>query len=271
MRWRPLPSAIGVMVAAEPGPDGKRSDLGVRAASAIVMIAVAGTALWLGGWVWALFVIAIAAGVLFEWRTLVLLGHASGPRRVVWTLAGLIYCLAAVYVLLTLRGFPGGAFWVLTVLLAVIGTDIGAYFAGRTFGGPKIAPRISPSKTWSGLAGGIIGASMAVALTGTNSCLVQDPGSLFQQWALCARLQGTLLLHDPLQSWPLIVLSGIGIAVIAQAGDFFESWMKRRAGVKDSGRLLPGHGGLFDRVDGLLSVLFVLAILFAIGRVENGW
>jgi CDP-diglyceride synthetase len=101
--------------------------------------------------------------------------------------------------------------------------------------------------------------------------VVQNPGSFLEQWTLCARLQGALLLHDPLQSWPPIVLSGIGIAVIAQAGDFFESWMKRRAGVKDSGRLLPGHGGLFDRVDGLLSVLFVLAILFVIGRVGNGW
>jgi phosphatidate cytidylyltransferase len=231
------------------------------------MIVVAGLSLWLGGWIWALFVFAVAAGVLFEWRTLVLLGLPPGSARALWSLGGIVYCAVAVVVLLVLRDMPGGITAVLTVLLAVIGTDVGAYFAGRTFGGPKIAPRISPSKTWSGLFGGIIGATLATALAGTNSCLVEaSPGPL-GHWTLCAQLEGAMLVREPLATWPPLLLSGALVAVVAQAGDFFESWMKRRAGVKDSGKLLPGHGGLFDRVDGLLSVLFVLGILMAILRV----
>ena len=107
--------------------------------------------------------------------------------------------------------------------------------AGRAVGGPKIAPRISPSKTWAGLCGGIAGAIAVIYLAEKQTGAV-----------------GTV---------PLIVAFGVAAAIIAQTGDFFESWMKRRAGVKDSGNLIPGHGGLFDRVDGLLAVCFVLGLL----------
>jgi phosphatidate cytidylyltransferase len=126
------------------------------------------------------------------------------------------------------------------VLAAVIGTDIGAYFAGRTIGGPKIAPAISPSKTWAGLLGGMIGSALL--------------------FTLAMRYEfGGSRNFDGFQS--AIVAAGALIAVVAQAGDFFESWMKRRARVKDSGNLIPGHGGMFDRVDGLLAAAIFAFLL----------
>jgi phosphatidate cytidylyltransferase len=128
----------------------------------------------------------------------------------------------------------------------VIATDVGAYFSGRTFGGPKIAPAISPSKTWSGLAGAAVLSALA-----SLGLLLLATGRIF---------------FDEAQVLAQFTLAGVAVAVIAQAGDFFESWMKRRAGVKDSGSLIPGHGGLFDRVDGLLAVLFVAGLLSAIRR-----
>ncbi len=228
----------------------KTSDLGVRTASALVMVAIAGAALWLGGLVWSLFGVAIMLGVLWEWRCLAAGITANPPARGLWNAAGIVYVGFAAWMLIALRMRPDGALNVLQVVSAVIATDVGAYFAGRTFGGPKIAPRISPSKTWAGLIGGMIAS-----------------GLIFACWALYfrsvmeTRLEefgaGPVAGHNP---WAY-ALGGALVAVIAQAGDFFESWMKRRAGVKDSSHLIPGHGGLFDRLDGLLAVSFVLGIL----------
>jgi len=240
------------MADAEPPVRGKNADLPVRAASALAMLAVAGSALWLGGIVWTILVLVIGMGVLFEWRVLVLLFAPTGGLRFLWSLGGALYCGIAASVLLELRE-SGGPYTVLFVLLAVIATDIGAYFAGRTFGGPKIAPRISPSKTWSGLAGGIAGATIVMA-----GFLFSERGTLACDTAAWHCSSNTGLLVEAL-------VSGAVLAVVAQTGDFFESWMKRRAGVKDSGKLLPGHGGLFDRVDGLLSVLLMLGIARVFG------
>lgn len=206
----------------------KRSDLSVRIASAAVMVTVAGLAFWLGGRVLAGFILIIGLGVLAEWMALVLRFEARAWARGLWLLAGAGYIGVAGYPALLSVSDP-------RVLLVVVGTviavDVGAYFAGRTFGGPKIAPAISPSKTWSGLGGGIVGAAAVIGITG------QGVGA---GWA---------------------VLLGMVTAIVAQSGDFFESWMKRRAGVKDSGRLIPGHGGLFDRADGLMAVLFVIGVV----------
>jgi phosphatidate cytidylyltransferase len=221
----------------------KNSDLGVRIASAVVMVAVAGTALWLGGWVWTVFVVIVALGVLWEWWGLVRGFVAGALGRVLWQIGGLVYIGTAAWILVQFRDFS--LLLVLLPLLAVIATDIGAYFAGRTFGGPKIAPAISPSKTWSGLAGGSLGAGLAVFI---------------------------VLGGPDLQFSDLLRLMAFGavVAVVAQAGDFFESWMKRRAGAKDSGNLIPGHGGLFDRVDGLIAVAFVGALLMQM-NYPYGW
>lgn len=220
----------------------KKSDLAVRTASALVMVAVAGTALWLGGRVWALLVGLVAAGVLVEWSKLVLAFTQKPVARIVWHLGGLFYVGLACLSLLILRDIgPGAAAF---PLLLVIATDVGAYFTGRTIGGPKIAPAISPSKTWSGLAGGMVAAAAAGLL----------PVAVVARQAADATGVATLM-------WQM-ALFGMIAAVVAQAGDFFESWMKRHAGVKDSGKLIPGHGGLFDRVDGLLAVLFVIGVFF---------
>lgn len=228
------------MAGAESNP--KTSDLGVRTLSALVMLGVAGTALWFGGAAWMLFVMAVAAGVLWEWRALAL-KFAAGPQAAAWIVAGMIYVGMGAAMLLFLRRPDTTMLPVLTLVGAVIATDVGAYFAGRTIGGPKIAPAISPSKTWAGLGGGIVGASLVVgayllAERGTMAC---DTGA----WH-CTSDSGLLASA---------IGAGAMVAVVAQAGDFFESWMKRRAGVKDSGSLIPGHGGLFDRVDGLLAVM----------------
>jgi phosphatidate cytidylyltransferase len=129
----------------------------------------------------------------------------------------------------------GLALWTLVVVWS---TDIGAYFAGRGIGGPKLSPAISPNKTWAGLGGGV-----AAALAGGYG------------------LATVLSLPTPL------LWLGAPMAVLAQTGDLFESWLKRRAGVKDSGRILPGHGGVLDRLDGLVPVAVAVASLLMLGRL----
>ena len=235
------------MADAERGQGGsaRTSDLQQRATTAAVMIAVAGAALWIGGFVWTVFVLIVGIGVWFEWRVLVLLFARPGARRTIWNAAGAIYCGLACGVLLVLRDPPAGRVLVLAILLVIIATDVGAYFVGRTLGGPRIAPAISPSKTWSGFAGGAI---LAAA-------------TMFAVLPATLRAAG---VAAPAQIGLISVVLGAFTAAVAQAGDFFESWMKRRAGVKDSGGLLPGHGGLFDRVDGLLAVLALLGVALAL-------
>lgn len=227
---------------------GKKSDLGVRTASALVMVAIAGAALWLGGNVWAVLVAMIATGVYYEWAQLVRAFEARPGGRVLWMVSGFLYLAVAAFLLLKLRMGPFGVARTLLLVGVVIAIDIGAYFAGRTFGGPKIAPAISPSKTWAGLIGGMLGATAVL--------------TAYFYWFLCYDPAfGHCALRSLSMALPKALLGGAVLAVVAQAGDFFESWMKRRAGVKDSGTLIPGHGGLFDRVDGLLAVSFVLGVL----------
>jgi phosphatidate cytidylyltransferase len=132
--------------------------------------------------------------------------------------------------------------WILAVVWA---TDIGAYLVGRTLGGPRLAPLWSPRKTWAGLAGGILCAGLV-------------------GWATT----GWLGISPAL---PLVLLSA-GLAIVGQVGDLAESLAKRRFGVKDSSSLIPGHGGLLDRLDGLLAVLPVVALLTMIaGRSVVTW
>lgn len=231
----------------------KTSDLPKRAASAVVMLAVAGGALWLGGWWWTALVTLIALGVLWEWTALVRRFSEGVLERAIWTVAGVLYVSVGGFTLASLRardaafyGSPGDNVGLLQSILLVamiIGVDVGAYFAGRAIGGPKIAPKISPSKTWAGLAGGVAGAF---------AVFCAHRYFLVPSW-----------FEEPIRGASLAaaIAAAIVVACIAQAGDFFESGMKRRAGVKDSGSLIPGHGGLFDRVDGLLAVAFVVGTL----------
>jgi phosphatidate cytidylyltransferase len=149
-----------------------------------------------------------------------------------WYIGGFFYALLPAIALLWVRGWDLQRFHLLLwVFLVTWATDIGAYFVGRAWGRKKLAPSISPGKTVEGLYGGIAAATL-----------------LGGAWTLATGLGWTLLLLAPLFS------------LAAQAGDLFESWMKRRAGVKDSGTWLPGHGGLLDRLDGLVPVAVLTAL-----------
>ena len=213
------------------------SDLGTRATSAIVMIFVAALALWLGGLWFDLFVVVVGALTFREFNALVDRMALDFGRRLAWTVFGALYVGLALLALIVL---PTAV--VLGIIAVVVATDTGAYFSGRTFGGPKIAPSISPSKTWAGLIGGAIAAGIVSA------------GSFFYnigEWRFGAMT---------------FVAFAIGalLACLAQAGDFLESWLKRRAGVKDSSSLIPGHGGVFDRTDGMLPVAIASYLLWTI-------
>ena len=157
-------------------------------------------------------------------------------RRFAFILFLVIACLFSLGYLISM---PGGVVLVLLVALAISACDTGAYFSGRFIGGPKLAPHISPSKTWSGSCGGIIAAILV------------------------------LLPVVTLEVYPvaMLIIGGVVIAALSQIGDLIESQLKRRLGVKDSSRLIPGHGGFLDRFDGYLTVLPVLAVLVAMGVV----
>jgi phosphatidate cytidylyltransferase len=225
-----------------------RSDLGIRTLSSVAMMSVAIMAIWLGGYAFMGLVIAIGLGVLFEFAKLVFGFAYSLLAKILWLLGGAIYVGLACFSLILFSTPVFGMTPAIMLIAAVIGTDIGAYFAGRSIGGPKIAPRISPSKTWSGLLGGMIGAGLMMVIIQAGIYAFRDgeagDGDVYLAYG-----------------WFGLMLTGAALAVVAQMGDFFESWMKRRAGVKDSGRLIPGHGGLFDRTDGLIAVAFAAGVV----------
>jgi phosphatidate cytidylyltransferase len=156
------------------------------------------------------------------------------PREL-WSTGGLVWITLPCIGLVWLRHDPVvGLRMVLWILATVWATDIAAYAVGRTVGGPRLAPRISPAKTWSGLAGGVV----ASAAVGVAACLAVDG-----------------------RHWLAFAVIGAGLAVVEQMGDLAESYAKRRFGAKDSGSLIPGHGGLLDRLDGMLAVVIAVILL----------
>ena len=189
----------------------------------------------------SLFLVAMGVGGVMIWYiavgltsgALALLGSVAGHKRLTWLGLSVAYIWIPVLSLLWLRSADNGGALVLWVFVLVWGTDIGGYFVGRAIGGPKLAPKVSPNKTWSGLVGGIVFSLLAAA----SAWLLVQPMDL--AWML--------ILTPPLAIW-------------SQLGDIAESAMKRRWGVKDSGRLIPGHGGILDRVDGLIPVAPLLAL-----------
>ncbi|MEO6153978.1 MAG: phosphatidate cytidylyltransferase [Croceibacterium sp.] len=225
------------------------SDLRIRVMSAAVMLIIAGTALWIGGGVLDLFIVLVALACLVELVLLVIKATANIAFRVAAILAGAVYVGLAAIALLSLQGI-----YVAAVVGLVVCTDTGAYFTGRAVGGPKIAPSISPSKTWAGLIGGMIAAAawLTVAVLAMTYASAGPSGTGLDP--------GETLAHG---RFAIAAAVGAGLAVAAQAGDFLESWLKRRAGVKDSSGLIPGHGGVFDRVDGLLPVAILAAWLMS--------
>lgn len=189
----------------------RKSDLGIRVVSAIVMIVAAGTALWLGGITFIMFVALIGVGLLWEWWQLVFRFAKSAMQKLVWLSAGLLYISFACFALIAMPGPLR-----LLAILIVIMVDTGAYFAGRRFGNKKIAPSISPSKTWAGLYGGMVGAALVMVVAW-----------LLVASAISAFGSKPQSLGDIMTGHPLALVAAIGVgallAILAQTGDFFES------------------------------------------------
>lgn len=259
------------------GRSSRWGDLGRRAVSAALLAPIVLACIWFGGVPFLLLFLAGAIGLAIEWVGLcridarrwpgVLLpvlvvvagglaaaGFAAqalfvvlgGAVMIGWLLhrpllaAGLVYIGLALVALLWLRGGTAaeGRQAVLFVVLVIWASDIGAYTAGRLLRGPKLAPALSPAKTWSGAVGGLVAATIIGELVSS------DPGAAAGVFAAV-------------------------LSVVCQAGDLLESGIKRHVGVKDSGRLIPGHGGLLDRLDGLLAAAPVAAIVMLASR--EGW
>ena len=218
----------GICAPSARGPLG--AILGIGAGGLASMLAVAGAVLLAAGGslVAALLVLGLAAVGLAASDSL---ARASTGR---WQGLGVLYvglpCIAIIWLREQHESGLATLLWLLAVVMAV---DTGAYAAGRLIGGPKLAPWISPKKTWAGLCGGIVSAMLI--------------GLVVSLWLGQSR-------------WLLLILLSGGLAVVEQAGDLAESAFKRRFGVKDSSQLIPGHGGVLDRVDGLLAVSFVVGL-----------
>lgn len=215
-----------------------------RIISSLVMIPLVLLIVLIGGWV--LYVSLICLGILmsFEWANIT---QRSDTRELTeaqkrrWLLVGLAYVAVPIGSVLTLIQDSTGVYVLLWLVLVVIATDTAAYFSGRYFGGPKLAPTVSPNKTWAGLLGGIIAASTIGLLFG----LIMSQASVSE----------------------MLLLSML-LAVVAQVGDLAESSLKRYFGVKDSGFIIPGHGGVLDRLDGYVTAIPVgLAIHWASGGI----
>ncbi|TXL76721.1 phosphatidate cytidylyltransferase [Vineibacter terrae] len=218
---------------------GRFRDLAVRVGSAAVMAPLAIAAVWYD-FPWFDLLVALATVLMVaEWRRM-----AGGRRRPGWLLFGYAYIALAVLAALWLRhDAQFGLMTFLWLLAAVWATDVFAFFTGRSLGGPRLAPTVSPSKTWSGLAGGVLAAALVSVA--------------FMAWSAASGL------------W--LALWGALIAIVAQLGDLAESAAKRHFGLKDSGRLIPGHGGILDRVDGLLAGLLFLAAVRLLGGGATPW
>ena len=267
-------STAGIVGMAIQVAEVKSESLRTRVVSGVILAPLALGLVWLGGWYFTGLV--IVAGVLMvrewdllcagtgkginvpvlmitiasacylagteDWQIALLVGLGgtvvasllnlkAGP---LWTTLGAIYILVPIISLIWLRNdSQWGLLTIVWMLLCVWATDTGAYFSGKAIGGPKMAPRISPNKTWAGLIGGILAAAIVSIAVGVFA----GAGSILT----------------------LAVAGGL-VAIIGQIGDVCESSVKRKFGVKDSGNIIPGHGGLFDRLDSLLFVSVVVAV-----------
>ncbi|MGO4705183.1 phosphatidate cytidylyltransferase [Microvirga sp. 2MCAF38] len=267
------------------------SELGKRVVSAIVLIPIALAAAYQGGWAFALFWLAAGIATAWEWTnmtrvesrrpvqavlgvglvvlTVLLLTNASfiafvgvcaltllaaallatGQESRFWALTGFAYAVVITLVPPIVREHPNlglaGLLWMFAVVWS---TDIAAYFTGRSLGGPKLWPRVSPKKTWSGFCGGLLAAAIAGFLVAWS---VQKLG-----------------LMPPFSLRNVVMLSLVA-SVASQLGDLGESALKRHFDVKDSSHLIPGHGGVMDRLDGFWAVALILSIVLLIIRFAS--
>ncbi len=210
---------------------------------ALMVLAVACAATQFGYGEYAVVALAAVAVIAFVLKRL-----GAGAAGLA---TGLLYAGLPGVALIWLRAQLDGATITLWLMLVVWSTDILAYFAGRGIGGPKIAPRISPKKTWAGLAGGVTGAAIAGYVSSSIWFAPSTTPSAIHTMSVAP----FWTLYNPYA----VALGSAALAVVAQTGDFYESWLKRKAGVKDSGTLLPGHGGVMDRLDGLVPVAVLVA------------
>lgn len=265
------------------GPARQMSNLQLRVISAIVLATAVLAVTWLGGGAFRVLMALMAALMFYEWSAMsrgeggvrhhlvaaiclaaVLIGVVIGypatgllvllavsvalsivenklAGQGMWVPAGLAYAGLSGLSLAFLRGDDhAGLLAILFLFVVVWATDICAYFVGRSLGGPKLAPSISPGKTQSGALGGTIGGVLAGMI---------------------------LAIYAGLPNVPLLALIAFVLSVVSQMGDLFESWVKRRHGVKDSGKIIPGHGGVMDRVDGLVAAALAL---YAVGALMAG-
>lgn len=217
-------------------------DLEARVRSSVMMAPVVLFAVIVGGLWFNLLVLVIAVLMSFEWQNITANIEGDASTRQKWHWRGVTYITIAGASLLWLRGletYHGG--WVVIWLLSVVwATDIGAFFAGSIIGGARLAPAISPGKTWAGLTGGAVLASLVGSIFAISSHM-PTIGKLF--WLSAAT------------------------AVVSQCGDLLESYIKRLCGVKNSGTLIPGHGGVLDRVDGFVTAApFVMLMFMLMGK-----
>lgn len=212
----------------------KKSDLKIRVISGVIMAVISIFALWAGGATFVIFAGLIGLATFWEWKNISEAFNAHAIATNIWLVMGFVYIGFATFMLIYFRLKDISFIPTLMLLLVVVATDVGAYFSGRSIGGRKLAPSISPGKTWAGLFGGMIAAGII--------------------WAVYSVLNNSAI-------WYIAFASGAALAVVAQIGDLFASWMKRKAGMKDSGKIIPGHGGLLDRADGILAVFFVMGLL----------
>jgi phosphatidate cytidylyltransferase len=215
------------------------TNLALRVISSALLAPLTIFVAWLGGLPFAAFWTIAASLVLWEWSGLVRNRAATPGAFVGWMIAGLIYAGALLLAPILLRRDPAHGFTALMFLFAVVwATDIAAYFAGRAIGGPKLMPAVSPNKTWSGALGGALGGVAAGLI------VVQCAGIAIA---------------------PALVILALILSVVAQAGDLLESAIKRHFGAKDSSALIPGHGGLMDRIDGFLTAA-AAAVMVGLAR-----
>lgn len=205
-----------------------------RVLSAAALVPVIVMMIWVGGALFDALLVAASVIMAFEWCHIISKNTALDEKKTrYWMLGGVAYVTISIVSLMYLRQLEDGFMAVLGLFIMIWVVDISAFISGKIIGGPKIWPQISPNKTWAGLVGAMLGAAMVNIVIG-----------LFFSSSVI----------------PLFIMGAI-IAVIAQTGDFFESWVKRQFQVKDSGALIPGHGGLLDRVDGLTTAAPVLALM----------
>lgn len=216
-----------------------------RALSAVVLAAMTIWAIWHGGLPFLVFLTLLGCIAFYEWVNLSL----KARHKIAFIVGGIFY-VGFSFICLYLIRDSYSVFMAVLFVLMVWSSDIGAYFTGKLIGGRKMSPEISPNKTWAGYAGALL----SPAIVGILFTL------LYTKYSLDLDISKTLLFFGP-------GITGIAIGVAGQSGDLLISWFKRHVGVKDSGHLIPGHGGLLDRIDAMM----LCAPVFLVAMKEFGY